>query len=275
MGIRSASTIKQLFSGFLFSCFPFLLNAQFTDSSTAGKKFIDTTTGNSFHASGIRQKPKQISATTFIVPAGLITYGFIALGKNDFGKINTNVKSELLEDHPAFITKIDNYLQYAPAVAVYALNIAGIKGKNNFRDRSLIYAMSTLISSATVISLKKITKVERPDGSGNNSFPSGHTTTAFAAAEFLRMEYKDVSPWIGVAGYLTATATGILRIYNNKHWVNDVVAGAGFGILSTKLAYWIYPAIQKRLFKKTAVTTFISPYYQPGNAGFTLIHNFN
>jgi len=131
-----------------------------------------------------------------------------------------------------------------------------------------------VISSATVLSLKNICKVERPDGSGNNSFPSGHTTTAFAAAEFLRMEYKDVSPWYGIAGYITATATGVLRLYNNKHWVNDIVAGAGFGILSTKLAYWIYPSIKRIFFKDRPVKTMLMPFYQSGNAGFSLVHNF-
>ena len=79
-------------------------------------------------------------------------------------------------------------------------------------------------------------------------------TTAFAAAEFMRQEYKDVSPLYGIAGYGAATITGILRLYNNKHWVSDVVAGAGFGILSTRLAYWIYPVIKRKLFKDKSMT---------------------
>ena len=212
---------------------------------------------------------------SLIIPAGLIGYGFAALGNNSMHTLNRNTKSELQEDHPQFLTKVDNYLQYAPAVAVYGLNAMGIKGKNNFRDRTIIYFMSTAIAGITVTSLKKLTKVERPDGSGNNSFPSGHTTTAFASAEFLRMEYKDVSPWYGIAGYATAAATGILRLYNNKHWVNDIVAGAGFGILSTKLSYWIYPVIKKKLFKDKAVSTFASPYYQSGNIGISVVHNFH
>lgn len=226
-------------------------------------------------AYGFKTDHNKPALRSFILPATLITYGFVALKNHAINKININTKAELQEDHPKFITKIDNYLQYSPAVAVYALNISGVHGKNNFRDRTMIYAISTAISSATVLSFKKITKVERPDGSGNNSFPSGHTTTAFAAAEFLRMEYKDVSPWYGIAGYITATATGVLRLYNNKHWVNDIVAGAGFGILSTKLAYWVYPAIKKKLFKHMPMNTIITPYYAPGSAGFALVHHFN
>ena len=47
-------------------------------------------------------------------------------------------------------------------------------------------------------------------------------------------EYKDVSVWYGISGYIVATGTGFFRIYNNKHWLTDVAAGAGIGILIDK-----------------------------------------
>ena len=114
--------------------------------------------------------------------------------------------------------------------------MVGIKGKHNFKERTIILGTSYLIMSASVLSLKSITKVERPDGSAFNSFPSGHTATAFASAELLWQEYKDISIWYGITGYLVAASTGAFRIYNDKHWLTDVVAGAGIGILSTKVA---------------------------------------
>ena len=80
--------------------------------------------------------------------------------------------------------------------------------------------------------------------------PSGHTATAFAGAELLRLEYKEVSPWYGFAGYVVATATGTLRVLNNRHWVSDVVAGAGFGILSARLSYLIFNSIKKHTEKR-------------------------
>ena len=221
-----------------------------------------------------RIKEQNRKIKSLIIPVGLISYGFIALGNDGLKTLDNSTKQELNEDHPAFVTKLDNYLQYTPALAVYGLNVLGIKGKNNFRDRTMIYALSTLISAAIVLPLKKITKIQRPDSSAFNSFPSGHTTTAFAAAEFLRMEYKDVSPWYGIAGYAVAATTGILRLYNNKHWVSDVVAGAGFGILSTKLAYWIYPSIKRKFFKSESMNTVVMPYYQSGGGGLVLVYNF-
>jgi membrane-associated phospholipid phosphatase len=128
--------------------------------------------------------------------------------------------------------------------------------------------------NATVFPLKKITNQLRPDSSAYTAFPSGHTGEAFASAELMRMEYKDVSPWYGVAGYAMAVTTGYLRMYNNKHWLSDVVAGAGIGILSAKLAYWLYPKIQHKLFKDKISKTIILPAYQNNSFGVVIAHRF-
>lgn len=53
------------------------------------------------------------------------------------------------------------------------------------------------------------------------------------------------SPWYSVAGYTIATATAYSRLLNNRHWISDVLAGAGIGILSTELGYWITGLIFK------------------------------
>ena len=211
---------------------------------------------------------------SLIIPAGLITYGLIALENDGLKQVNNNTKLEIREDNPTFITKADNYLQFAPAAAVYGLNAFGIKGKNNFRDRSMIYLVSNIILTTTIFSVKKLSHQLRPDGSGYTSFPSGHTAEAFASAEFMWQEYKDISPWYGIAGYAVAATTGVLRLYNNKHWVSDVVAGAGFGILSTKLAYWIYPSVKRIFFKDKPMNAMVMPYYQNGGGGLVLIYNF-
>ncbi len=209
-----------------------------------------------------------------IVPGILIGYGVTSLSSQELQKINIDTRNEIREHNPTFSTGLDNFLQYSPAFAVYALNIAGIHGQNNFRDRTMIYCLSNLYMATTVLTVKHLTKELRPDGSDYYSFPSGHTATAFAAAEFLRQEYKNVSPWYGIAGYTAATATGILRMYNNKHWLSDVAAGAGVGILSTKLAYWSYPFIKRKLFNNKPVTTMVVPFYQNNAAGISLVHHF-
>jgi membrane-associated phospholipid phosphatase len=132
---------------------------------------------------------------------------------------------------------VDNYLQYAPIVAAYGLSWMGFKPVNDFANRTVLLVKSELIMMAMVIPLKKITAVPRPDTGAPNSFPSGHTAQVFAAATFLHKEYGKRYPLISVLGYATATSVGVLRVMNNRHWVSDVLAGAGIGILSTNLAY--------------------------------------
>jgi membrane-associated phospholipid phosphatase len=204
----------------------------------------------------------------------MVAYGYTSTHNNKLNKWNLKAKQEIYTERQPSKTSIDNYLVFAPAVAVYGLNAMGIKGKNNFRDRTILFGMSQLITSAIVFPVKSLSAETRPDGSNNFSFPSGHTATAFANAEFMRQEYKDVSPWYGVAGYAVAATTGYLRMYNNKHWLGDVVAGAGIGIMSTKLAYWIYPTIKKKIFKDKDVHTIVMPTYQSGSFGLGMVHQF-
>ena len=195
---------------------------------------------------------QRIQSKELILPLTLITYGVFSQASEDMRDFDNNIKNVVRRD-PDFHTPIDNYLQYIPGLAVYGLNAVGIKGKNNFRDRTIVYVAANLMMSFAVESIKSISKVPRPEGFGQNAFPSGHTATAFVGAEFLRQEYKDVSPWYGAAGYAVAVTTGILRMYNNMHWFRDVMTGAGIGILSTRAAYWLEPFIAKNLFhKKTA-----------------------
>jgi membrane-associated phospholipid phosphatase len=159
-------------------------------------------------------------------------------------------------------------------VAVYGLNFAGIHGAHNFLDRTMIYLLSDVIMNLTVTTLKHITHEQRPNGDDHLSFPSGHTAEAFASAEFLMQEYKNVSVWYGIGGYAVATSVAYLRMYNNKHWLSDVVAGAGFGILSTRLAYILYPKI-KRIFSHAPVpNSVLTPCYQNNSLGIAFVHQF-
>jgi membrane-associated phospholipid phosphatase len=218
--------------------------------------------------------PDHITGKSFILPGALVLYGVITLRSDPLTDFSEGMKRVIWTDNPHKPFHLDNYLMFAPAAAVYGLNLAGIHGEHNFVDRTMIYTMSNLFLTGAVFSLKKATRIERPDGSADNSFPSGHTAEAFASAEFLRQEYKDVSVWYGVGGYAAATAVGYLRIYNNKHWFNDVVAGAGIGIASTRLSYWLYPKI-KRLFDHTPLSqSVLTPYYQDKTVGLSFVHIF-
>ncbi|HEV2478977.1 MAG TPA: phosphatase PAP2 family protein [Puia sp.] len=190
---------------------------------------------------------QHIRPVALIIPGALTAYGFAALGWAPLETFDNKVWKTVWIDNPHRPLPLDNYLQYGSGLAVYALNAAGIKGRHNFRDLTIIYLVANGIMGAAVLSLKHFIPARRPDGSGNDGFPSGHSGTAFVGAEFMRQEYIDRSPWYGVAGYTAGAATGFLRIYNDKHWFSEVITGAGIGILASKAAYWLYPAIERAL----------------------------
>lgn len=144
---------------------------------------------------------------------------------------------------PTFHRSLDNYTQYAPAAVLVGLKAAGIPGRSSWGRMILSDAISAALMASTVQVLKSTTHVVRPDGSNNRSFPSGHTATAFMTATMLSKEYGHLSPWVGVGAYTCATATGLMRMANNKHWLSDVMVGAGIGIISTEMGYWLADAI--------------------------------
>lgn len=202
-----------------------------------------------------------------IVPCTLIGVGVIGLESDWLKYQNREIREELQENIDRKFT-IDDFSQYAPIAAVYGLKLCGIKGKHGYGDMTVILGTACTLMGAAVYTMKNVTKVERPDGSARNSFPSGHTATAFMGAELLRREYRDVSPWIGVAGYAVAAGTGFFRMYNNRHWLTDVIAGAGIGILSVQAAYWLYPVISKTFFHKRYIKNmYISPYVSENSKG--------
>ncbi|PWK80052.1 membrane-associated phospholipid phosphatase [Mucilaginibacter oryzae] len=223
-------------------------------------------------------KHLQSKFPSYIPPAAFVTYGLLSLKVKFIRNIDYDVRDDMNKDHPGFHTSVDNYLQYAPIISVYGLNAVGVHGKNTFIDRTLLLALSEAIFAGTTFGLKRITHRTRPDGSDNMSFPSGHTGNAFVSAEFMAQEYGERSPVYGGVGYAFATTTAILRVYNNKHWFSDIIAGAGFGILSTKAAYYLYPLIRNSLFRggneKSNNNSLLLPTYQQGRFGLTFAKSF-
>lgn len=145
-----------------------------------------------------------------------------------------------------FKTEIDNYTQFSPYALILGLKAFGYQGRSSW-DRFLVSTLaSNAVMALAVNATKYSVKEMRPDNSSENSFPSGHTATAFVAATVLHKEYGLTrSPWFSVGGYAVATGTGIMRVLNNRHWISDVIAGAGIGIMSTELGYWLGDLIYK------------------------------
>ena len=168
---------------------------------------------------------------------------------------NTSSRTRLIKN--TFHNELDNYTQFAPAVLALGLNVAGVEGRSKLGRFAASAAMSYALMAGIVNPIKYGAKEMRPDGSTANSFPSGHTATAFVSATILHKEYGlTVSPWYSVAGYGIATATGVMRVLNNRHWVSDVLSGAGIGIFATEVAYGLSDLIFKdKGLKRNDLTT--------------------
>ena len=137
-----------------------------------------------------------------------------------------------------FKTGIDDYTQFFGPAAVVGLKLGGYEGRSDWPRLLASAGMGYGIMALLVNTIKHTAKEMRPDGSTANSWPSGHTATAFVGATLLHKEYGLTrSPWFSVAGYGVAAATGVMRVLNNRHWVSDVMSGAGIGIMSAELGY--------------------------------------
>ena len=210
---------------------------------------------------------KQEFYKSLIIPAALISTGLIIKG-GDFD-FNEAIRNDWNEDRPYFQTHVEDYLQYVPIVTVYGLNLAGVKGQNSFGNRTALLIKSELLMSAIVYPMKKYSNVMRPDSSSSNSFPSGHTAQAFVAATFLHKEFGKKSIWYSIGAYTCATAVGTIRMLNNRHWLSDVLVGAGIGIVSTNLVYYTH----RFKWSKKSGKTIVMPTYGSG-PGLYVCYNF-
>lgn len=183
----------------------------------------------------------------WVAPAVVIPVGLVLLPDYPNSHFDRFYVRRAIQSSIHFRTHVDDYLQYGPAVAWAGLSLSGVKGRSKPLDRALIGLLAYGISTATVLGLKHSTHELRPDESNYLSFPSGHTANAFTGASLLDREFSGVSPWIPIGGYAMSTATGILRMTNDKHWISDVLIGAGIGLLSTELAYRVYPWLKSKL----------------------------
>ena len=189
-------------------------------------------------------KPYKVMDDLTFVGVPVFLAGIIAKSEKAAFRQNTgDNKHVLLTD---FKTGIDDYSQFFGPVMTTGLKIAGVESRSDWGRYLASALMSYGIMAGFVNGIKYTAKEMRPDGSTANSWPSGHTATAFVGATILHKEYGMTrSPWYSVAGFGVATATGVMRVLNNRHWVSDVLSGAGIGIMSTELAY----ALSDVLFK--------------------------
>lgn len=186
-----------------------------------------------------RFKPTQL-----ILPGTLLAAGIV--GTYTLDGFKNSVRDHFSGYKKGHTIKIDDYIQYSPIVAYVGLGfIPGINSRVDFKQRLMAGVTAYAVMAVTVNAMKYSFKHPRPGSGRRNSFPSGHSATVFTGAELMRIEYGN---YIGIAGYAVALTVGALRIYNDRHWITDVLGGAGIGILSARIGYWLLPW-ERKLFK--------------------------
>ncbi len=185
-------------------------------------------------------------AEQLVAPIALVGIGALGIGENSpMRGVNLAIKDGLYEASQGVKLHFDDYVQYVPVAFYLTLDFMGLKAKHSFGERLAVGVVTYLSVTALSQGVKYMVREPRPDTGSRNSFPSGHTMTAFAGAELVRSEYG----WgVGMGAYALAATVGFMRLYNNRHWFNDVLAGAGFGILSARIGYWMLP-LSRHIFK--------------------------
>jgi membrane-associated phospholipid phosphatase len=180
-------------------------------------------------------------------------------------------------------TYVTNFGGSYEACTLAALGAYGFIFQKEKEKTTTLLATQAYITAATIeTALKYLTSRQRPsyydaitgknnqvfhgpfyhflkkDNSSFESFPSGHTTVAFAAATVFAMEYREYRI-VPIIAYSAATAIGLSRIVQNQHWISDVLVGAALGFLCGRQVvnnYHRYSKIQLEKAKKQNTVSF-------------------
>lgn len=200
-----------------------------------------------------------------IVPTVLIISGSLLSGSETEKKWQVDIRNKVGNDYH---NGLDDYVQYVPYAQIYLGDLMGLEAKNHWFDQTKNIFLGGMATLVITHSLKRGIGKLRPDGSSTHSFSSGHTATAFLGGTILYHEYKESNMLFASSGYLFSGTAGGLRVANNRHWVSDVLAGAGIGILVGNLLYHFEPLKNWNPFKNTKNITF-SPIITNDEVTFT------
>lgn len=205
--------------------------------------------------------PRQFHLNKLIFPTSFILIGSWGICNGWLQSVNHTIQNNMIDLRKEKFIHADDYIQYLPIASNLGLEFIGAKAKHSIKERLVVTATSYLTMGIMVNGIKLTIHEKRPDSSARNSFPSGHTATAFMGAELVRMEYGTE---YAVGAYVIASSVALLRLYNNRHWFNDILAGAGIGILSARIGYWLLPFNQKifKFNKKDLPIISTCPFYE-------------
>lgn len=185
-----------------------------------------------------------LRARNFVLPVALMSAGAVGIRPPWGNRAKEDAHRWWASSAVGRTNRVADVAQFLPYAAAVGLGEVGLKARHSLKDRALVATTTFVLTEGLVRGVKSFEWERRPDATDGHSFPSGHTARAFAGAELVRVEYG--AAW-GMAAYAVATGIALWRVHDNRHWWNDVVAGAGVGIFSARLAYWLLPLEQRLL----------------------------
>lgn len=201
----------------------------------------------SFLLSPVKWKARQWIGFGVVAGAGVLSY-----------TQDEKIQKYFVEHQSAAADKLSKYI-FEPfgdglytSLIIGSLYLGGSLAKDKrLAGTSLTAAKAFLVSSVFTGVIKQLTHRHRPyqdeipdhdnwDGPfadiHYNSFPSGHSSTAFSVATVFAMEYSRTI-WVPVLAYTLATGTAVSRLYDNKHWASDVVIGSAMGFVTGRFMW--------------------------------------
>jgi len=166
------------------------------------------------------------------------------------------IQNYFVEHHTKTADNLSKYVfepfgRFSPVI-IGGLYIGGRLVKDNrLAGTSLTAAKAFVVSAVAAGIVKQLTHRHRPyqddipdhanwDGPFSSfeytSFPSGHSTAAFSMATVYAIEYQSTI-WVPVLAYTLATGTAVSRVYDNDHWVSDVVIGSALGFVTGRFMW--------------------------------------
>jgi membrane-associated phospholipid phosphatase len=179
-----------------------------------------------------------------------------------------------------FMLKVERFGAEYAALTIGGFYLAGVMGNETATEVAQDSLAASIIASGMITpAIKFITGRARPrentgianshplslSYSSNSSFPSGHTTEAFALASVIANHYEET--WVTCASYSVASLVGVARSYHDAHFASDVLAGALIGTLVGKSVVAHNKALRSR-------KVVLLPEIAPGLVGVRLSGNF-
>lgn len=174
----------------------------------------------------------QPSKAGYYFAGGLMTAGVIM----DSDKIKEGVRDWVRDRVDIPETRLDDIAQHLPLLMMYSTDLIMKTPKAEVGRQTRHFIVAQGITIGTTLLLKSATSARRPNG-GTLSFPSGHTAYAMAGANIFYHSFKDENKLLALSAYVPVAVVGAFRMIKDKHWVSDVVFGAGYGFLVSQLTY--------------------------------------